>query len=134
MDNRYAHLRKRTFDSGTLVFNGAAGITGIARNVSEGGAMLEVESVIGVPDECTLLIEVLRFVHACRAVWRQPAWASVRQYARRPHCRRGGARSTGQQRPERFACVSGWRIRRSFGRPFRLAPLAYKDAKFEPSP
>ena len=69
--------RKRTFKSGTIVFNRAGGITGIVRNVSESGAMLEVESVLDIPDEFTLVIEVDHFKRACRVVWRRPTRLGV---------------------------------------------------------
>ena len=77
MEDRRAHPRKRTFKSGTLAFNRAGGITGIVRNLSETGAMLEVESVIGVPDEFTLLVEVDHFKRTCHVVWRQPTRMGV---------------------------------------------------------
>lgn len=70
--------RRRTYKCGTLVFNRAGGITGLVRNISQTGAMLEVESVLDVPDEFTLLIEVDRFKRQCRVVWRQPTRLGVK--------------------------------------------------------
>ena len=69
--------RQRTFKSGTIVFNRAGGVTGMVRNLSQTGAMLEVESVIGIPDEFTLLIEHDHFRRNCRVVWRRPTRIGV---------------------------------------------------------
>jgi hypothetical protein len=40
--------------------------------------MLEVESVIGIPDEFTPFIEADHFKRSCRIVWRQPNRIGVR--------------------------------------------------------
>jgi len=77
-DRRRPPPRQRTYKSGTLVFNRAGGVTGIVRNLSETGAMLEVETVIGIPDEFTLLIEVDHFRRECQVVWRRPTRLGVR--------------------------------------------------------
>jgi PilZ domain len=77
MENRRLHPRKRTFKSGTIAFNRAAGISGIVKNISDGGAMLEVESVLGIPDDVTLVIEADHFKRECRVAWRQPTRIGV---------------------------------------------------------
>jgi hypothetical protein len=71
-DRRRPPPRQRTLKSGTIVFNRAGGVTGRVRNLSRTGAMLEVETVIGIPDDFTLLIESDGFRRKCRVVWRQP--------------------------------------------------------------
>jgi hypothetical protein len=76
-ERRRPPARQRTFKSGTIVFNRAGGITGVVRNLSPTGAMLEVESVIGIPDEFTLLIEVDHFKRPCHVVWRRPTRLGV---------------------------------------------------------
>ena len=76
-DHRRPPPRMRTFKSGTLVFNRAGGVTGIVRNLSQTGAMLELETVIGIPDEFTLLIEADQFKRPCRVVWRRPTRMGV---------------------------------------------------------
>ena len=42
--------RHRTLKAGTITFNRAGGIDCRVRNLSEGGACLEVASQIGIPD------------------------------------------------------------------------------------
>jgi len=76
-ERRRPPARKRTFKSGTIAFNRAGGITGIVRNLSDRGAMLEVESVLGIPDEFTLLIDVDHFKRSCRVIWRRPTRLGV---------------------------------------------------------
>ena len=71
MEERRATSRKRTFKSGTIAFNRAGGITGIVKNLTSQGAMVEVESVLGIPDEFTLVIEADHFKRPCKVIWRQ---------------------------------------------------------------
>jgi hypothetical protein len=70
IERRAPPPRQRTFKAGTIAFNRAAGISALVKNLSEGGAMLEVESVVGIPDEFTLVIESDRFKRQCKIVWR----------------------------------------------------------------
>jgi len=70
--------RKRTLKSGTIEFNRAGGITSIVKNLSDTGAMLQVESVIGIPDEFTLFIEADNFKRPCRVIWRQATRIGIR--------------------------------------------------------
>jgi hypothetical protein len=71
-ERRRPPQRHRTFKAGTLVFNRAGGVSGIVRNLSQTGAMLELETVIGIPDDFTLLIASDHSMRQCRVVWRQP--------------------------------------------------------------
>ena len=48
--------RKRQLKAGTIGFNGGGGIDSIVKNLSGTGALLQVESVIGIPDQFTLFI------------------------------------------------------------------------------
>ena len=70
--------RKRMFKAGTLEFNRAGAISGIVRNLSDTGAMIEVESVIGVPDDIILYIEADDFRRECKVVWRKSTRIGVR--------------------------------------------------------
>ena len=65
-----ASNRHRTFKAGTIAFNRAGGITCTVRNLSDGGACLEVPSPIGVPDDFTLIIECDHFTRSCHVRWR----------------------------------------------------------------
>jgi hypothetical protein len=70
MEERRQTPRQRVFKAGTIEFNRAGGISCLVRNVSAGGACLEVESVIGLPGEFKLLIIGEKTPHDCRVVWR----------------------------------------------------------------
>ena len=76
-EHRRPPPRHRTLKAGTIVFNRAGGITGLVRNLSQTGAMLEVETVIGIPDDFTLLIETDHFKRDCHVVWRRPTRIGV---------------------------------------------------------
>jgi hypothetical protein len=70
MEERRQSPRQRVFKAGTIEFNRAGGISCLVRNVSAGGACVEVESVIGVPTAFNLLILGEKAPHHCRVVWR----------------------------------------------------------------
>jgi hypothetical protein len=53
-------------------------VTATVRNISESGAILQVESTIGIPDEFTLFIEADHFKRTCQIIWRQPTKLGVR--------------------------------------------------------
>jgi hypothetical protein len=77
-DRRVSAPRQRMFKAGKIAFNRAAAINGTVKNLSASGAMIEVESVIGIPDEFTLLIEADQFRRECRVMWRKPTRIGVR--------------------------------------------------------
>jgi hypothetical protein len=70
--------RKRTFKVGTIEFNRAGGITATVKNLSESGAMLQVDSIIGIPNEFMLFIGPDNFRRQCQIVWRQATKLGVR--------------------------------------------------------
>jgi len=70
--------RKRQLKAGTIGFNGGGGIDSIVKNLSGTGALLQVESVIGIPDQFTLFIETEKFKRDCQVVWRQPTRLEIR--------------------------------------------------------
>ena len=79
VDRRIPSRRPRVLKAGTIVFNnGGATISATVKNVSESGALLEVESVIGVPSQFTLVIKANDFKRECRIVWRQARRIGVR--------------------------------------------------------
>ena len=61
--------RSRVLKAGMIEFPGGA-FSCMVRNLSNGGAALDVPSLTGIPSEFSLLltIEGLRF--SCRSVWR----------------------------------------------------------------
>lgn len=62
--------RLRTLKGGSILFGTAAAIDCIIRNMSKTGAALEVESLVGIPDDFTLLIKPELIKRNCRVVWR----------------------------------------------------------------
>jgi hypothetical protein len=70
MNERRATSRQRVFKAGTIEFDGAA-VDCIIRNVSSGGAALEVASLVGIPHEVTLNILTRNERHHGYIVWRK---------------------------------------------------------------
>jgi hypothetical protein len=63
--------RRRVLKLGTIAFNGGGGITCRIRDVSEGGACLEVASQFGIPDAFKLVIGVDDWQRSCHVAWRK---------------------------------------------------------------
>lgn len=76
--NNRRSARKRTLKSGTIVFNGAAGIDCLVRNVSDTGACLEIESPVGIPNSFTLVIKTDNVKRPCQVAWRAARRMGVR--------------------------------------------------------
>jgi hypothetical protein len=77
-ERRAPSPRKRTLKAGTIVFNGGGGISGVVKNLSDSGALVHIESLIGIPDKFTLFIEADQFKRKCEIVWRLPNRIGVR--------------------------------------------------------
>jgi hypothetical protein len=63
--------RHRVLKLGTIAFDGGGGITCRIRNISEGGACLEVASQFGIPDDFKLVIGTDNWHRSCRVAWRK---------------------------------------------------------------
>lgn len=61
--------RHRVLKGGKLAFGGGGGIDCMVRNISSGGARLDVVNPIGVPPSFTLVIQTDQFMRRCHAVW-----------------------------------------------------------------
>lgn len=70
MQERRKLQRGRTLKAGTISFNGAGGIDCRVRNMSPGGACLEVSSQVGVPSDFVLVVGYDKFMQTCHVVWR----------------------------------------------------------------
>jgi hypothetical protein len=55
----------------TIAFNNGGKIDAVVKNLSDTGALLEVESVIGIPDTFTLYIEADHFKRQCKIIRRR---------------------------------------------------------------
>jgi hypothetical protein len=69
IENRKS-LRRRVFKAATIEFNRAGGISCIVRNISEGGACLDVASPVGIPSDFDLHIGDSAHGQPCRVIWR----------------------------------------------------------------
>jgi PilZ domain len=79
VERRIPSRRRRVLKGGTIVFNsGGATISATIKNISESGALLEVESIMGIPDRFTLFIKANDFKRECRIVWSQAKRIGVR--------------------------------------------------------
>jgi hypothetical protein len=71
MAERRAYPRHRTLKAGRIVFNRHFSVVNCTvRNLSAGGACLEVPSTLGIPDDFDLLIEPEKTARACRVAWK----------------------------------------------------------------
>ena len=69
MIEKRAAQRYRVFKGGTITFENS-GIACTVRNMSDGGAAIDLESPVILPQSFTLSISRDNFVRNCRAVWR----------------------------------------------------------------
>ncbi|MFZ0526840.1 MAG: PilZ domain-containing protein [Xanthobacteraceae bacterium] len=63
--------RRRVLKLGTISFNRGGGITCRIRDISEGGACLEVASQFGIPDDFNLVIGPDNWHCSCHVAWRK---------------------------------------------------------------
>jgi hypothetical protein len=69
--------RQRVLKGGKIYFDHAA-IDCAVRNVSEAGAMLEIASPIGIPNNFSLVISQQALRRPCRVAWRSARRIGVR--------------------------------------------------------
>ena len=65
---RRGDQRRRVFKKGSIEF-GSSAIDCSIRNLSDRGAMLEVESPLGIPREFTLVVPADGTRRTCRVAW-----------------------------------------------------------------
>ena len=65
-----AAARHRVLKAGTIAFGGGGGISCVVRNLSAGGAALDVVSPLGIPNAFKLIVEQDHSSRECRVVWR----------------------------------------------------------------
>ena len=69
MIEKRAAPRQKVLKHGTLSFGGGCGLDCTVRNISPGGARLDVANPFGLPQSFMLLIETDQFMRRCRPVW-----------------------------------------------------------------
>lgn len=72
VERRTSNSRRRTYKAATIELKSGGGISGFVKNLSKSGAMIEVGTVVGIPDEFTLVIDAANFSRKCKVVWRKP--------------------------------------------------------------
>jgi hypothetical protein len=71
MDEHRNNPRHRVLKLGSISFKNGGGIDCTIRNLSVTGALLEVASPLGVPDDFELQIRDTHDRHSCHVVWRK---------------------------------------------------------------
>ncbi|MBR0690558.1 PilZ domain-containing protein [Bradyrhizobium manausense] len=69
MTEKRAAQRHRVFKGGTITYENG-GVACTVRNISEGGAAIDLDSPVALPQSFTLSIARDNFRRSCRAVWR----------------------------------------------------------------
>jgi hypothetical protein len=69
MIEKRAVPRHRVLKHGMLAFGGGGGVDCMVRNISSGGARLDIANPIGLPESFTLVIQADQFMRRCHAVW-----------------------------------------------------------------
>jgi hypothetical protein len=70
-------LRTRVLKTGSISFGGAA-ISCMVRNISALGALLEVESPLGIPERFILVVPSDQLSRPCRTIWKSERRIGVR--------------------------------------------------------
>jgi hypothetical protein len=69
MDERRTAPRHRVLKHGTLALGDGGTVDCMVRNISSGGARLDLANPFGLPPSFTLVIETDHFIRRCRPVW-----------------------------------------------------------------
>jgi hypothetical protein len=69
MIEKRAAQRHRVFKGGTITFE-SSGVACTVRNMSEGGAAIDLDTSVTVPQSFKLWIARDNFMRNCRTVWR----------------------------------------------------------------
>jgi hypothetical protein len=69
--NRRAERRQRVYKHARIIFNnGYAVFDCLVRNISGGGAMLEMETLLGIPRAFQIVLDHDAKARPCRVIWR----------------------------------------------------------------
>jgi hypothetical protein len=77
MDELRKHPRHRTFKGGSISHDHATGIACLIRNISDGGACLELDYPNELPEDFTLIIKPEFVKRDCHLAWRAGTRAGV---------------------------------------------------------
>jgi hypothetical protein len=62
--------RRPVMDMG-LIRSGDISMSCVLRNLSEGGAALDIGSQVGIPDQFTLIVLPQKKIYSCNVIWRK---------------------------------------------------------------
>jgi hypothetical protein len=71
------HARHRVFKAGRLAFNSGGSVECTVRNISLGGARVDLTAPIALPEHLTLMIDANHFKRRCHPVWTQETHIGV---------------------------------------------------------
>lgn len=71
-EERRKSLRRRVLKGATIAFDPAGGIRCTVRNLSAGGACLELDHTTGIPRQFVLVMDADRTSFASRVIWTGP--------------------------------------------------------------
>lgn len=77
MEEKREARRTRILKAGSISFGGAA-ISCMVRNISATGALLEVESPLGIPERFLLVVPTDQWSRPCRVIWKSERRLGVR--------------------------------------------------------
>lgn len=77
MEEKRESSRTRILKAGSISFGGAA-ISCMVRNISATGALLEVESPLGIPERFLLVVPTDQLSRPCRTIWKSERRLGVR--------------------------------------------------------
>jgi hypothetical protein len=69
MDQKRSFQRRRVLKAGFITFDGEA-VACTVRNVSEGGAGLQLANSTQTPERFKLVVETEEFIRPCEVAWR----------------------------------------------------------------
>jgi hypothetical protein len=72
--------RRPALDMGLIRF-GDISASCVLRNVSEGGAALDIGSQVGIPDQFTLIVLPRKKIYSCNVIWRKERRIGVQIYS-----------------------------------------------------
>jgi PilZ domain len=71
METRRRQERHRTLKAGKIIFNRKTSVVDCTvRNLSEGGACLQVDTIVGIPETFELLISAEHTARPCAVKWK----------------------------------------------------------------
>ncbi|ACA18868.1 type IV pilus assembly PilZ [Methylobacterium sp. 4-46] len=103
MRQRRANPRIPTFMGGRIRLPGGTGVTCVVRNISAGGALLDVSNAAVLPEQVDLWVEQIGLERRVRIVWRKDGRVGVAfvDDAPTPFLSRGATQAAGPSEADR---------------------------------